>query len=63
MKYSNLGECVRAYRAGASPKHTLRNRRGGEINLPLQAAQRAAQGKAEEARTERQAAHNAALAC
>lgn len=59
----NLQECVRPYRGEASPEDRRRNERAGEINLPLQAAQRAAEGKAKETRIERRAAHNTALVC
>jgi len=60
------GEFLRVCQAiqrGACPEHRLRNEGAGEINPPLQAASRAAEGKAKETRIEREAAHNAALAC
>lgn len=44
-------------------KHRLRSERAEEIYAPLQTAQRAAKAKAKESQIERQAAHNAALAC
>lgn len=48
---------------GARCKHRLRNERAGEINLPVEAAWRAAEGKAKGTRIEKLSAHNAALAC
>lgn len=63
-------EFIRGYQAiqrGSQSKAQMRNETTGDFspreNLPLQAVLRVAEGKAEETKIERQAAHNVALAC